>query len=116
MKKFAIIENNEVVGVIISEEEPNDERDFVEIDSINEKPQLPSKMVLSGTKIIWEVDSAFVREKRNQLLNDSDWIVVKALETNVSFDAWKIYRQKLRDLPQQKNFPNVDFPVPPDMI
>ena len=116
MKKFAIIENNEVVGVIVSEEEPNDERDFVEIDSINEKPQLPSKMVLSGTKIIWEVDSAFVRERRNQLLNDSDWIVVKALETNVSFDAWKLYRQKLRDLPQQKGFPNVDFPVPPDMI
>ena len=116
MKKFAIIENNEVVGVIVSEKEPNDEREFVEISSIDQKPQLPSKMVLSGTKVIWKIDSEVVRQKRNQLLNDSDWVIIKALETGVSFDAWKLYRQKLRDLPQQKGFPNVDFPVAPDMI
>jgi len=41
----------------------------------------------------------FLREKRNALLNETDWIVTKAKETGGTIpSAWKTYRQELRDL------------------
>jgi len=40
-----------------------------------------------------------LRKERNQLLTESDWVVVKATETNTAIpDNWKTYRQELRDL------------------
>ena len=41
-----------------------------------------------------------LREKRDELLAETDWVVTKATETGVAVsDAWKTYRQALRDLP-----------------
>ena len=41
-----------------------------------------------------------LRIERDRLLLETDWVVVKALETGVAIsDAWKNYRQALRDLP-----------------
>ena len=41
-----------------------------------------------------------LRARRDQLLAECDWVVTKAAETGVAeSDAWKIYRQALRDLP-----------------
>ena len=59
-----------------------------------------------------------VRTKRNKLLQESDFIVIKSLEygTNIP-DVWKIYRQKLRDLTEDTNFPNIEnivFPNKPE--
>tara|TARA_R100000995_G_C3473904_1_gene119821 strand:+ start:817 stop:1128 length:312 start_codon:yes stop_codon:yes gene_type:complete len=43
-----------------------------------------------------------VRIKRNDLLAQSDWVVTKASDTGVAVsDAWKNYRQALRDVPTQ---------------
>jgi len=43
---------------------------------------------------------ANLRAKRDQLLKDSDWEVLKVLEAgNTVTQAWKDYRQDLRDLP-----------------
>lgn len=49
-----------------------------------------------------------VIEKRNQLLTESDWIVVKHQEIGQPIPtAWKTYRQQLRDLPY--SVPDVDL-------
>ena len=41
-----------------------------------------------------------LREKRDELLAETDWVVTKASETGVAeTTAWKTYRQALRDLP-----------------
>ena len=41
-----------------------------------------------------------LRYERDRLLTQSDWVVTKAAETGgAETDAWKTYRQALRDLP-----------------
>jgi len=56
-----------------------------------------------------------VRNQRNQLLIESDWVVAKAYETQTTIpEQWVTYRQALRDIPQQNNFPvDVVFPEKP---
>jgi len=40
-----------------------------------------------------------LRNLRNELLQESDWVVIKAQETSTSVPSdWKTYRQKLRDI------------------
>tara|TARA_Y100000004_G_scaffold31704_1_gene33146 strand:- start:164 stop:382 length:219 start_codon:yes stop_codon:yes gene_type:complete len=42
---------------------------------------------------------SMLRKLRNELLQESDWVVIKAQETNTSIpSAWATYRQKLRDI------------------
>ena len=53
---------------------------------------------------ISELDSLeamrLLREERNQLLSETDWMVTKSIETGVAIpNDWKTYRQALRDLP-----------------
>ena len=55
-----------------------------------------------------------VRLKRNQALSGSDW---RALKDVVLPNAWKDYRQALRDLPQDNDDANDaadNWPVMPD--
>ena len=41
-----------------------------------------------------------LREERNRLLTETDWIVTKSIETGISIPTiWIYYRQALRDLP-----------------
>ena len=40
-----------------------------------------------------------LREKRNQLLTETDWIITKGLEQGTELTEWKTYRQSLRDFP-----------------
>jgi hypothetical protein len=56
-----------------------------------------------------------LREKRNKFLIESDWVVAKAYELGVEVpQEWKEYRQALRDIPSQENFPfEVVFPQIP---
>lgn len=59
-----------------------------------------------------EYKSRSVRIERNNLLSGSDWTQLK--DSPVNSDDWEIYRQSLRDLPNQTNFPwEIDWPVPP---
>jgi hypothetical protein len=52
------------------------------------------------------------RERRDALLAASDWTQVA--DVPVDKAAWAIYRQALRDLPAQKDFPlSVVWPEPP---
>ena len=52
-----------------------------------------------------------LRRQRNQLLEESDWRAVSDLTMS---DAWKTYRQTLRDLPANTADPNnVTWPEEP---
>lgn len=57
-----------------------------------------------------------LREERNQLLAETDWIVAKSLELGEAVpDEWKQYRQALRDIPTQPNFPDdIEWPTKPE--
>jgi hypothetical protein len=55
-----------------------------------------------------------LREARDKVLNDTDWVVVKAQETNTVVDpALLQYRQDLRDITDQVGFPYIELPTPP---
>ena len=55
-----------------------------------------------------------IRSQRDVLLNKTDWMVTKALETGVPVtDAWKNYRQALRDIPTQSDVDNINWPTEP---
>ena len=53
-----------------------------------------------------------VRHQRNLLLLESDWTQV--LDAPVDQQAWKVYRQSLRDISAQAGFPfNISWPSEP---
>ena len=54
-----------------------------------------------------------VRSQRNRLLESSDW--TQSRDVTLSNDAdWKTYRQSLRDIPSQSEFPKkVTWPTAP---
>lgn len=56
-----------------------------------------------------------VREQRDHLLKDSDWTQMPDSPLSESEkESWKTYRQELRDVPQQRGFPEyVDWPEEP---
>ena len=61
---------------------------------------------------ISELDSAeamrLLREERNILLSETDWVVARSTETGVAIpNDWKVYRQALRDLPASSS-PQLD--------
>lgn len=54
-----------------------------------------------------------LRSKRDKLLFASDW--TQTLDAKVDREAWSIYRQALRDLPQHTSDPrNAVWPEPPN--
>tara|TARA_A100001391_G_scaffold79675_1_gene51720 strand:+ start:614 stop:946 length:333 start_codon:yes stop_codon:yes gene_type:complete len=56
-----------------------------------------------------------LRLKRNEKLTESDWVVVRATETNTEIpQSWKTYRQALRDITQTyQSLDNVAWPSEP---
>ncbi len=55
-----------------------------------------------------------VRQRRNRLLDQSDWTQMPDVESHIA-QSWKAYRQALRDIPQQQQFPyDVQWPSPPN--
>jgi hypothetical protein len=57
-----------------------------------------------------------IQVQRTQLLNDSDWVVVKALEQGTTVpENWRVYRQQLRDITLQPGYPfTVTWPASPN--
>tara|TARA_R110000868_G_scaffold21708_6_gene90074 strand:- start:9994 stop:10497 length:504 start_codon:yes stop_codon:yes gene_type:complete len=56
-----------------------------------------------------------VRKTRDDKLKETDWIVIKNLELNSNIPGvWEVYRQALRDIPNQSGFPwTVTWPDAP---
>ena len=77
----------------------------------------PTESALN-TKVA-ELDSAepmrLLREERNQLLSETDWMVTRSIETGVAMsNDWKTYRQALRDLPTEASDPDaITWPTKP---
>lgn len=46
-----------------------------------------------------------IREQRNTLLKETDWTQLPDIP-KATRDAYKVYRQALRDVPAQEGFPN----------
>ena len=59
---------------------------------------------------------AKVRMTRDQMLNDTDWIIIKAAESGAAVPTeWQTYRQALRDVTKQPGFPHeVVWPSMPE--
>lgn len=56
-----------------------------------------------------------VRNARNQLLSNTDWTQLPDSPLTVEQKAeWATYRQALRDLSEDENWPNVEFPDAPN--
>lgn len=57
--------------------------------------------------------ASIIRHERNRLLSETDWMAGSDVTMS---DAWKTYRQALRDLPTHSNFPYLnaeDYPTKP---
>jgi hypothetical protein len=59
-----------------------------------------------------------IRDQRRSLLYECDWVILKSMEQQVSnLEAWKTYRQELRDVPLQIGFPwDVVWPNKPESV
>ena len=99
-------------------------RDAEEILDIDGKSQDPKVYVQSHfvgddtakDKRILEEKWAEIRRRRNRLLTESDWVVVKAKEThaNASIPSdWVDYRTELRDITKQSDPDDITWPTKP---
>lgn len=83
-----------------------------EINTMNRKLVLVNgalQLVDREKVITWET----IRLQRNELLNASDYTQVPDFSGNK--EAWTLYRQQLRDIPQQfANPEDVEWPVEPN--
>ena len=76
---------------------------IVESDEIT----TPTVYVLPAEQLAIEA-----RQQRDQLLQTSDWTQV--IDAKVNQAVWAVYRQALRDIPQQADFPdNIQWPAIP---
>ncbi len=56
-----------------------------------------------------------IRSIRDAELSRSDWTQLSdAPFTNEQKSTWAAYRQQLRDLPEQEDFPDLQFPQKPE--
>ncbi len=62
-----------------------------------------------------EQAEANIRSNRDDLLQETDWIVIKSYERSQNIPAeWELYRQGLRDITGQSGFPfSVTWPIKP---
>jgi len=60
----------------------------------------------------YEITAATIRKQRDQLLLNTDWTQVE--DAPVNKQAWAVYRQALRNITTQTNFPwSVTWPTQP---
>lgn len=60
------------------------------------------------------IELSNIRNARDKLLKESDWVVIKSLESGGIDTEWVEYRQKLRDLPSQYSLTGlINFPEIP---
>ena len=112
--KFAIIENNTVVNIAVSEIPLADNwvlSDTAEIGDLYEHEKFikyePTQDVAAT-----QTQSDIVRQQRNTLLSSTDWSQVA--DSPVNKETWATYRQSLRDVPTQDGFPwEIVWPTQP---
>ena len=90
--------------------------DYWNTTKLGAEPTLASlDAQISDEEIISEYKWGEIRAKRNQLLKDSDYTMLKDYPTTVSEQEWTTYRQSLRDIPQTFSNPDdVTYPDKPE--
>jgi len=75
-----------------------------------------SRMVSSLPSVVTERKKKAIREQRDRLLDESDWVVIRARELGQDVPRdWFDYRGDLRQIPDQPGFPdNVIWPTKPE--
>ena len=81
---------------------------YVDKEDTDELKALYAKDAADLPKQLWEV----LRRERNRRLTETDWMLLS--DTTEMSDAWKTYRQALRDLPANTSDPeNFTWPTKP---
>lgn len=113
--RYAIVENNLVVNVAVSDNplHPNwIQSDVAEINDRYENGTFIKYDPFSDPEFLEKLSNES-RQVRNLLLTASDWTQLP--DASVNKQAWADYRQALRDIPQQPEFPtDISWPVAPD--
>jgi hypothetical protein len=82
-----------------------------------------TKNITEGTPILTDASQSeidyrlenqwfIVRETRNQLLAECDWTQLSDISQTIK-DLWSTYRQQLREITNQSNPFNIEWPVKP---
>jgi len=112
--------DNDCVYVTVFKAHDSQSQKLVPAQPYLENGQVYTVVVEEKTQEDKDADSvsqaASVRARRDRLLQESDWIVIKSFELNQNIlGIWEVYRQALRDIPQQPGFPaTVNFPNKPE--
>lgn len=120
IKFYAYIEDGVVTNIMYAEPSSVIDKDpkYVEIDGTNGEAKIGS-LYQDGSFVDPPKDQDInwirIREERDRLLAECDWVVVKAKETGSNVPAaWKSYRQALRDITSTFDSANdVVFPEKP---
>jgi hypothetical protein len=97
--------------------------DGSEIDYHGKTPPTESAITAKLAELLAAEPIRFLREQRDVLLVETDWTGLTDLAiTNEKSAEWKLYRQKLRDLPatanptldENENLTNVTWPTKPE--
>ena len=118
---YFVIENNVVVNRIITDENTDILDNWVLYDK-----QLHARVnigyyfngeTFTAPPINLELEAAKARQRRNVLLTQSDVFVLPDRWINMTTEqqqSWSKYRQALRDIPDQQEFPqNIIWPQKP---
>jgi len=115
-------EDFEIQGEYVVEGIADDAKQYISNQAVIDLPPKPNRFYLFNynTKH-WEFDSvnaaAETRSQRNALLAMSDWTDTLSAKNRLGqelYDQWQTYRQALRDITDQPDYPrNVIWPTPP---
>jgi hypothetical protein len=98
----------------------NDSEYYIEDNQAIQMPPKPDQYsVFNYTTKQWVENERMaiinVSDKRQKLLYSTDWTQIpNGPLTQQQQEAWAVYRQQLRDIPEQSGYPfNVVWPTPP---
>jgi hypothetical protein len=91
---------------------------YLDGEVVVKQPEQPSTLHMFDFQTkTWIFSSSAIKGKRASLLEQSDWTDTLSSKTRLGdnvYNQWQVYRQALRDIPQQSGYPqNVVWPTPP---
>lgn len=117
VKKYAVLENNIVVNIVLATQEVANINGWIACNNTVDKGWHYDSGTFYVVPNIVE-QSLKIRSIRSALLAESDLQVLPdrwAIMTPSTQEAWSLYRQALRDIPSQGEFPwNVTWPEQPE--
>lgn len=89
-----------------------DSPDLIKVEIAGDLIDTRDKLLIDGAFVDMTVTAEDARAYRNEMLDKSDWTQIP--DCTVDKAAWATYRQLLRLVPQQVEFPqNINWPQKP---